>query len=85
MIWSPSHGDTAFTVPPFDEYMRRIMRDGLALAAPLGRTDVVFGAASTCTCCAGVIQALAVSASPAVVQRLRTSAKGTQLMKESLL
>jgi hypothetical protein len=27
MIWSPSHGDTAFTVPPFDEYMRRIMRD----------------------------------------------------------
>jgi GTPase SAR1 family protein len=25
MIWSPSHGDTAFTVPLFDEYMRRIM------------------------------------------------------------
>jgi hypothetical protein len=25
MIWSPSHGDTAFTVPMFDEYMRRIM------------------------------------------------------------
>lgn len=25
MIWSPSHGDTAFTVPLFDEVMRRIM------------------------------------------------------------
>ena len=25
MIWSPSHGDTAFTVPLFDAYMRRIM------------------------------------------------------------
>ena len=25
MIWSPSHGDTAFTVPMFDEFMRRIM------------------------------------------------------------
>lgn len=25
MIWSPGHGDTAFTVPLFDEYMRRIM------------------------------------------------------------
>ncbi|MBU0742420.1 ATP-binding protein [bacterium] len=25
MIWSPSHGDTAFTVPIFDEFMRRIM------------------------------------------------------------
>jgi hypothetical protein len=23
MIWSPSHGDTAFTVPLFDEYMKR--------------------------------------------------------------
>lgn len=27
MIWSPSHGDTAFTVPLFDEFMRRIMPD----------------------------------------------------------
>ena len=27
MIWSPSHGDTAFTVPLFDEYMKRIMPD----------------------------------------------------------
>ena len=25
MIWSPSHGDTAFTVPMFDEFMRRII------------------------------------------------------------
>jgi hypothetical protein len=25
MIWSPHHGDTAFTVPLFDEFMRRIM------------------------------------------------------------
>ena len=25
MIWSPSHGDTTFTVPMFDEFMRRIM------------------------------------------------------------
>ena len=26
MIWSPAHGDTAFTVPLFDEYMHRSMR-----------------------------------------------------------
>jgi hypothetical protein len=25
MIWSPSHGDTTFTVPLFDEFMKRIM------------------------------------------------------------
>jgi len=25
MIWSPSHGDTAFTVPLFDQFMIRIM------------------------------------------------------------
>ncbi len=25
MVWSPSHGDTAFTVPLFDEFMRRTM------------------------------------------------------------
>ena len=25
MIWSPQHGDAAFTVPLFDEFMRRIM------------------------------------------------------------
>ncbi len=27
MVWSPSHGDTAFTVPMFDEFMKRIMPD----------------------------------------------------------
>lgn len=25
MIWSPNHGDTAFTVPLFDQFMKRIM------------------------------------------------------------
>ena len=25
MVWSPTHGDTAFTVPLFDAFMRRIM------------------------------------------------------------
>ena len=25
MVWSPSHGDTAFTVPLFDEFMKRSM------------------------------------------------------------
>ena len=25
MVWSPSHGDTAFTVPLFDRLMLRIM------------------------------------------------------------
>ncbi len=28
MIWSPSHGDTAFTVPSFDRFMKRMMPDG---------------------------------------------------------
>jgi hypothetical protein len=28
MVWSPSHGDTAFTVPMFDSFMRRIMPHG---------------------------------------------------------
>lgn len=27
MVWSPIHGDTAFTVPLFDEFMKRIMPD----------------------------------------------------------
>jgi hypothetical protein len=27
MIYSPQHGDTAFTVPTFDEFMRRSMPD----------------------------------------------------------
>lgn len=25
MVWSPNHGDTEFTVPLFDEFMRRVM------------------------------------------------------------
>lgn len=28
MVWSPNHGDTAFTVPVFDEFMHRIMPGG---------------------------------------------------------
>lgn len=28
MIYSPAHGDTAFTVPLFDEFMKRVMPDG---------------------------------------------------------
>lgn len=27
MVWAPNHGDTAFTVPLFDEFMLRIMED----------------------------------------------------------
>lgn len=27
MVWSPGHGDTDFTVPLFDQFMRRIMPD----------------------------------------------------------
>lgn len=29
MIWSPSYGDTAFTVPLFDEFMKRIMPENI--------------------------------------------------------
>jgi hypothetical protein len=29
MIYSPSHGDTAFTVPLFDQFMRRTMPEGV--------------------------------------------------------
>jgi hypothetical protein len=25
MTWSPNHGDTAFTVPMFDAFMKRLM------------------------------------------------------------
>jgi hypothetical protein len=28
MVWSPNHGDTAFTVPMFDAFMKRIMPGG---------------------------------------------------------
>jgi hypothetical protein len=34
MIYSPSHGDTAFTVPLFDGFMKRIMPDNSARKAP---------------------------------------------------
>ena len=34
MIWSPYHGDTAFTVPLFDEFMKRIMPDDSWNAPP---------------------------------------------------
>jgi len=27
MVYSPNHGDTAFTVPMFDAYMRRVIPD----------------------------------------------------------
>jgi Mn-dependent DtxR family transcriptional regulator len=27
MIYSPAHGDNSFTVPLFDEYMKRVMPD----------------------------------------------------------
>lgn len=27
MVWSPNHGDTGFTVPMFDEFMKRIIPD----------------------------------------------------------
>lgn len=27
MVWSPNHGDTGFTVPLFDQFMKRIMPD----------------------------------------------------------
>ncbi|MFC2252381.1 AAA family ATPase [Labrys portucalensis] len=30
MLYSPAHGDTAFTVPLFDAFMRRVMPDGAA-------------------------------------------------------
>ena len=28
MLYSPAHGDTAFTVPLFDAFMRRVMPEG---------------------------------------------------------
>lgn len=28
-VWSPAHGDTAFTVPMFDEFMRRAIPEWL--------------------------------------------------------
>lgn len=37
MIFSPKHGDTAFTVPMFDEFMRRTMPERPVAGAPRGR------------------------------------------------
>ena len=34
VIYSPAHGDTAFTVPLFDEYLRRVMPGEVARSAP---------------------------------------------------
>lgn len=34
MIYAPAHGETAFTVPMFDEYMRRAMPDWRAPSSP---------------------------------------------------
>lgn len=34
MVWSPSHGDTAFTVPLFDAFMKREMPDWIPPAGP---------------------------------------------------
>ncbi len=34
MIFSPQHGDTAFTVPMFDEFMRRAMPDQVVTVVP---------------------------------------------------
>ena len=28
MIYSPAHGDTAFTVPLFDQHLKRVMPEG---------------------------------------------------------
>jgi AAA ATPase domain len=38
MVFSPQHGDTAFTVPMFDEFMRRSMPDWVSAAAKGKRT-----------------------------------------------
>lgn len=36
MVWSPDHGDTAFTVPLFDTFMKRIMPGTTWLTDPAG-------------------------------------------------
>ncbi len=38
MIYSPAHGDTAFTVPMFDEFLRRSMPEGPAVFRPADRS-----------------------------------------------
>ncbi len=37
MVYSPRHGDTAFTVPMFDEFMRRSMPDWTPSVGPESR------------------------------------------------
>ena len=39
MIYSPQHGDTAFTVPMFDQYMRRAMPQWTAEGSPGGASQ----------------------------------------------
>ena len=36
MLYSPSHGDTAFTVPLFDEFLKRVMPEVPASKRTLG-------------------------------------------------
>jgi AAA ATPase domain len=40
MIWSPAHGDTAFTVPMFDEFMKRAMPQWTPVGADKPRKKV---------------------------------------------
>lgn len=39
MVWSPAHGETAFTVPLFDEFMRRAIPDWRSPRDGAGRWD----------------------------------------------
>lgn len=39
MIYSPAHGDTAFTVPLFDEYLKRVMPDWLPKKAKVSSSE----------------------------------------------
>ena len=34
MVWSPNHGNTAFTVPVFDEFMKRTIPDAQLWVVP---------------------------------------------------
>jgi len=39
MIYSPAHGDTAFTVPLFDEYLKRVLPE-LPTKKPRNMSDI---------------------------------------------
>jgi hypothetical protein len=39
MIYSPQHGDTAFTVPMFDDFLKRSMPDWNASSSSVGDTE----------------------------------------------